>query len=77
MNHSAAPGTSSRVKVDALLSVVEAEALQHLLEKLTLDDYRRFASNDAEAQICVNAASKLRRQLEAAEELPTMPAYDD
>ena len=77
MNNSAPYGSSSRVRVEALLSVVEAEALQHLLKQLTLDDCRRLASNDAEAQICINAASKLRRQLEAAEELPTMPAYDD
>ena len=77
MNNSAASGTSSRVKVQALLSVVEAEALEHLLQQLTLDDCRRLTANDAEAQICANAADKLRRQLAAAEELPTLPAYDD
>ena len=71
------PATSSRVKVDAVLSVVEAESLQKLLKQLTLEDCRRFTTNDAEAQICKNAAEKLRRHLESAEDLPNMPAYDD
>ncbi len=59
------------------LSIVEAEALQHLLKRLTLEECRRLASNDAEAQIFINAAGKLRRQIKAAEELPQMPEYDD
>lgn len=51
--------------------------MQDLLKRLTLEECRRLASNDAEAQILINAAGKLRRQIEAAEELPKMPAYDD
>lgn len=75
MNRSTA--TSSRVKVDAVLSVVEAESLQKMLKQLTIEDCRRFTTNDAEAQICMNAAGKLRRHLASAEDLPNMPAYDD
>lgn len=77
MDNSAKFGSASRVKVDTTLSIVEAEAMQHLLKQLTLEECRRLASNDAEAQIFINAAGKLRRQLEAAEQLPQMPAYDD
>ncbi|PZO17335.1 MAG: hypothetical protein DCF25_11345 [Leptolyngbya foveolarum] len=77
MDNLATSSSSTRVKVDTTLSIVEVEALQHLLKQLTLEECRRLASNDAEAQIFINAAGKLRRQLEAAEELPQMPAYDD
>lgn len=77
MDNLSPSGGSTRVRVDTTLSVVEAEAMQDLLKRLTLEECRRLASNDAEAQILINAAGKLRRQIEAAEELPKMPAYDD
>ncbi|MEL6350755.1 MAG: hypothetical protein AAFR58_03225 [Cyanobacteria bacterium J06627_28] len=66
-----------RVKVSALLSAAEAEALQKLLENLTPEHCRKLADNDGEANAFIDAAMKMRRQLVAAEMLPAMPAYDD
>lgn len=77
MDNLATYGGSKRIRIDTTLSIVEAEAMQQLLKQLTLEECRRLASNDAEAQIFMNAAGKLHRQIEAAEELPQMPAYDD
>ena len=66
-----------QLRVNALLSTAEAEALQKLLEKLTNDDYHRLAENDADASAFIEAASKMRRQITAAEQLPVLPAFDD
>lgn len=66
-----------RIKVNALLSTAEAEALQKLLEKLTNDDYHKLAESDDEASAFIEVANKMRRQLTAAELLPVLPAYDD
>jgi hypothetical protein len=76
-NHSDASNAAARVKVNALLSTTEAEALQKLLEKLTLEDCRHLADSDDEAAAFIQAASLMRRHITAAEELPVLPAYDD
>lgn len=73
------PSTDSapRVRLSALLSAAEADALQNLLDKLTTDDFHRLAEGDEEITIYVEATNKIRRQLGAAEEIPVLPAYDD
>lgn len=77
MNVSANSRSQPRIKVNALLSTAEAEALQKLLEKLTPEDYKKLAESDDEASAFSEVASKMRRQLTAAELLPVLPAYDD
>lgn len=67
----------SRIRVNATLSAAEAEALQKLLKKLTTDDYQKLADSPEEASVFIEAASKMSRQLTAAEQLPVLPAYDD
>lgn len=73
------PDTQSapRLKVSALLSTEEAQALQKLLQKLTTNDYQHLADTEAEASTFIAVASKMSRQLTAAELIPAMPAYDD
>lgn len=77
MNLSPNSRSQPRIKVNALLSTAEADALQKLLEKLSDDDYRKLAENDDEASAFIEVANKMRRQLTAAELLPVLPAYDD
>ena len=79
MNVNVSPNILSqpRLKLNALLSDAEAAALQKLLENLTNEDYRRLAENDDEASSFIKVANKMRRQLNAAEQLPVLPAYDD
>lgn len=79
MNVNVSPNNRSqpRLKLNALLSDAEAAALQKLLENLTNEDYRRLAENDDEASSFIKVANKMRRQLNAAEQLPVLPAYDD
>ena len=66
-----------RVSVNAMLSVEEATALQHLLERLTLGDCRQKANDDKEAKSFLAAAEKLRRFIESADELPVLPPRED
>ncbi|MEL6938818.1 MAG: hypothetical protein AAFO84_06455 [Cyanobacteria bacterium J06598_1] len=77
MKISPAQNSVPRVKINALFSAEEAAALQKLLQKLTVEDCRKLADNDDEASAFAAAASKMRRQINAAEELPVLPAYDD
>ncbi|MGD1898653.1 MAG: hypothetical protein ACFB16_17070 [Phormidesmis sp.] len=77
MRISPATNSVSRVKINALFSAEEAEALQRLLEKLTEEDCRKLADSDDEASAFAQAANKMRRQLNAAEELPPLPDFDD
>lgn len=77
MNVSTNSRSQPRVKLSALLSTAEAEALQKLLENLTNEDYRKIAQSDAEASAFIEVAHKVRRQLNAAEQLPLLPTYDD
>ena len=72
-----ASGPVPRVRVNALLSTEEAEVLQRLLEKLTEKDCLALADSEEEAAAFAQVASKMRRQLNAAEELPELPDYDD
>ncbi len=66
-----------RVRVNALLSAEEADMLQRLLEKLTKEECRSLADSEEEAAAFAQVASKMRRQINAAEELPQLPDYDD
>lgn len=77
MKISPATNAVPRVRVNALFSETEAAALQKLLESLTEEDYRKLADSDDEAAAFLQAANKMRRQLNAAEDIPAMPDYDD
>ena len=77
MKISPATNAVPRVKVNALFSSEEAAALQKLLENLTEEDCRKLADSDDEAAAFLQAANKMRRQLNAAEDIPAMPDYDD
>ena len=72
-----ATNAAPRLKVSATLSAAEADALQKLLSKLTTDDYQKLADSPEEASVFIKAAGKMSRQLNAAEQLPVLPAYDD
>ncbi|MEL6603574.1 MAG: hypothetical protein AAFP20_10170 [Cyanobacteria bacterium J06614_10] len=77
MNISPDSQTAPRLRVNAMFSAAEAQALHKLLKKLTTDDYHHLADSEAEASTLIEAASKMSRQLTAAEQIPAMPAYDD
>ena len=77
MDPSSFPDSSPRIRVSALFSTAEAEALKKLLKKLTTEDYQQLAGSPEAASVYIAAANKMSRQLNAAEQLPVMPAYDD
>ena len=60
-----------------MLSSEEAEALRKLLGSLTPEECRNFTEDEDEASAFVAVATKLRRHLNAAEEIPQLPDYDD
>ncbi len=77
VNVSSNSRSQPQMRVNALLSTAEAEALQKLLEKLTDENCRKLAESDEEASAFFEVAKKMRRQITAAEQMPVLPAYDD
>lgn len=77
MDFSSTPDSTPRIRVSALFSAAEAEALQTLLKNLTTEDYQRLAGSSENASVFAAAANKMSRQINAAEQLPVMPAFDD
>jgi len=77
MNPLSSNDSTPRIRVSALFSAAEADALQKLLKKLTTEDYAQIAGDSEDASVFIAAANKMSRQLNAAEQLPVMPAYDD
>ncbi|MEL6490719.1 MAG: hypothetical protein AAFQ95_12210 [Cyanobacteria bacterium J06621_3] len=75
--HRSTSSTPPRVRINALLTHEEAETLRKLLGSLTSEACSNFTDDDDEASAFVAVATKLRRHLNAAEEIPQLPDFDD